>query len=399
MVERNPKNIKYFAKTNFRNQNQVFGIRTPEDMQYHCAVIGKTGSGKTHVLKSFIQNDIDNNRGFTCFDPHGDLISFVNERIPEHRKMDVVYLDIPNPEMSFGYNPLKKVSYEKRSLVASGILETFENLNGPNSWGPKLSHILRNCLLALLDYPEQTNFGDILRILRDKEFRKTCVKHIVNEDVKDYFVKEFPQYNPKFDFVPIYNKIGGFLSHPAIKRLLVDNRDNVSLRRVMDESKILLINVSKGAIGKDTARLIGSLLLTSIASAGFSRISMKEEERIPFTLYIDEAQVYANSSNVAEMLEELRKMKLILCLAFQHLSQLDLRLRDSLFSNIGNLIVFRTSAKDGEYLVKELFKDHMPFNYGDLVTAPKYHIIVRIMIYGQPSAPFTATTITYDDYF
>jgi len=301
--------------------------------------------------------------------------------------------------MSYGYNPLKKVSYEKRSLVASGILETFERLSGPNAWGPKLSHILRNCLLALLDYPEQTNFTHILKILRDKEFRKTCVKHIINEDVKEFFVKEFPQYNPKFDFVPIYNKIGGFLSHPAIKRLLVDNKDNVSLRKVMDESKVLLINVSKGAIGMDTARLIGSLLLTSIASAGFSRIDINEEQRSPFTLYIDEAQVYANSSNVASMLEELRKMKLVLCLAFQHLSQLETQLRDSLFSNIGNLIVFRTSAKDGEYLAKELFKDKWPFEYGDLVTSPKYHVFVRIMIDGQPCKPFTATTITYDDYF
>lgn len=399
MTRRDPKRIKYFAKTNFRNLNQVFGIRTPEDMQYHCAVIGKTGSGKTHILKSFIQNDLDNRKGFCCIDPHGDLIQFVNDRIPENRKNDVIYLDIPNPKMSYGYNPLKKVSYEKRSLVASGILETFERLSGPNAWGPKLSHILRNCLLALLDYPEQTNFTHILKILRDKEFRKTCVKHIINEDVKEFFVKEFPQYNPKFDFVPIYNKIGGFLSHPTIKRLLVDNKDNVSLRKVMDESKVLLINVSKGSIGMDTARLIGSLLLTSIASAGFSRIDVKEEQRNPFTLYIDEAQVYANSSNVASMLEELRKMKLVLCLAFQHLSQLDTQLRDSLFSNIGNLIVFRTSAKDGEYLAKELFKSKWPFEYGDLVTSPKYHVFVRIMIDGQPCKPFTATTITYDDYF
>ncbi len=398
MYPRNPKSIKYFAKTNFRNTNRVFGISI-EDMQYHCAVIGKTGSGKTHVLKSFIQNDIDNGRGFCCIDPHGDLIKFVNERIPERRKKDVIYLDIPNPEMKFGYNPLKRVSYEKRSLVASGILETFERLSGPNAWGPKLSHILRNCLLALLDYPRQTDFSDILRILRNKEFRKTIVKHIVNEDVKDFFIQEFPQYNPKFDFIAIYNKVGGFLSHPAINRLLVENKDNVSLRKIMDESKILLINVSKGAIGMDTARLVGSLLLTSLASAGFSRIDIDENLRKPFTLYIDEAQVYVNSSNVDTMLEELRKMKIIVCLAFQHLSQLDSKLRDSLFSNIGNLIVFRTSAKDGEYLVKELYKDHLSFEYGDLVTAPKYHIIVRIMIEGQPSKPFTAVTIDYDDYF
>lgn len=398
MINRNPKSIKYFARTNFRNENKVFGIRF-EDMQYHCAVIGKTGSGKTNVLRSLIQNDIDSGRGICVIDPHGDLIQFVNKKVHESRKKDLIYLDIPNPELQHGYNPLKKVSYEKRSLVASGILESFENLNNANAWGPKLSHILRNCLLALLDYPQRTTFSDILRILRDKEFRKTCVKHIQNEDVKDFFQKEFKQYNPKFDFVPIYNKVGGFLSHPSIKRLLVENKEDISLRGIMDKSKILLINLSKGKIGLDTSRLIGSLLVTSLASAGFSRIDHIENQRVPFTIYIDEAQVYANTSNLTSMLEELRKMKIIICLAFQHLSQLDHQVKDSLFANVANLLVMRTSAKDGQFLSFEMAKYYQPFTFKDFVLMPKYHMIARIMIDGQPCQPFTCDTIVYDDYF
>jgi len=287
------------------------------------------------------------------------------------------------------------VSYEKRSLVASGILETFERLNNANAWGPKLSHILRNCLLALLDQPQSTNFSDILRILRDKEFRKVCFQHIVNEDVKEFFIKEFPQYNPKFDFIAIYNKIGGFLSHPAIRRLLVVNEDNVSLREAMDESKIVLVNLSKGALGIDTSRLIGSLLLTSLSSSAFSRIDIPESDRIPFYIYLDEMQNYANES-LSSMFEELRKMGLIVSGAFQHLSQLESNLRDSLFGNVGTLIVFRISAKDAQYVQKELYKDHLPIVPGDYVSLPRYHIYLRLMIDGQPSKPFSATTLPHN---
>ncbi|MFY0630004.1 MAG: type IV secretion system DNA-binding domain-containing protein [Flavobacteriaceae bacterium] len=389
--------IKYFAKANWRNENKRFGIRS-DDMQYHMAIIGKTGSGKSNLLLNLMKSDISSKRGFCLLDPHGDLIETLYNNIPESRKSDVVYVNLIDPNLEIGYNPLKKVSYEKRSLVASSILETFENLNDARSWGAKLSHILRNCLLSLLDQPQQQNFSDILRILRDKEFRKECMDHIQNEEVKTFFEHEFKQYNPKFDFVPIYNKIGGFLSHAPIKRLLVDNKDSLSLRKVMDEGKILLINVSKGTIGSDTARLIGSLFLSSFTSAGLSRIDMSSSQRPPFTLYIDEAHVYANNSSVYSMLEELRKMNVHVCLAFQHLSQLNDRLKDSLFANIGNIICFRVSAKDAQYVVHEMHQHLHPFKVENFVSLPQFHIILKMMIEGKPSKAFTATTFRHDMY-
>lgn len=388
--------VKYFAKTNWRNENQHFGIRS-EDMQYHMAIIGKTGSGKSTVLFNLMKSDVASHQGFCLLDPHGDLIHTLYTNIPEKRKKDIVYIDLSDSEQKYGYNPLKKVSFKKRSLVASSILETFENLNDARSWGPKLSHILRNCLLALLDQPSQMNFSDILRILREKDFRKECIEYIENKEVKTFFEHEFKQYNPKFDFVPIYNKIGGFLSHQAIKQLLVENEDSVSLRKIMDKGKILLINVSKGAIGSDTARLIGSLFLSSLTSAGLSRIDTDSSMRTSFTVYIDEAHVYANNSMVYSMLEELRKMNVRVCLAFQHLSQLDTRLIDSLFANIGTVICFRTSAKDAHYFTQEMYQYLHPFTVVDFVSLPQFHIILKMMINGKPSKAFTAVTIFSDN--
>lgn len=399
MNKKRSHNIKYFAKTNFRNANQLFGICN-EDMQYHCALIGGSGSGKSNVLKSFMQNDLENGRNFCLIDPHGDLINFIQDRIPEHRSKDVIYINIPDPKLTIGYNPIKKVSKEKRSLVVSGILDIFERMSGPNGWGHKLSHILRHCLLAIADYPRQLNFSHVLKILRDKEFRKDVTRHISNPEVKDFFTEEFKQYNPKYDFIPIYSKLS-FLAHPAIKRLVVDNPDEVSLLKVLD-GKILLVNLAVGSIGMDTAKLIGSLLITSLNSAGFSRIDTPEDKRKPFTIYIDEAATFVATTNLAAMLETLRKMKVSMCLAIQHLSQLDQNLKDSLFSNVGNIISFRTNASDAEYLIKQMhIDDHRltPFSLGDFVRMGRYHCIVKMMISGQVSKPFTAVTIEYDDYF
>ncbi len=391
----NPE-ITYFAKTNFRDQRVLFGIKQP-DRAYHTYIIGKTGAGKTNLLKTKILQDIHFNRGFCLFDIHGDLIEEIQHRLPQGRKGDVVFLNVPDQNLSIGYNPLKRVSYEKRSLVASSILETFERLSSSKSWGAKLSHILRFILLTLLDQ-KHANFSDILRIIRDKEYRKECVKNIVNEDVKEFWTKEFYQYT-KFDLVPIYNKIGGFLAHPAIRRLLVENKDSMSLRKIMDGKKILLINLSKGAIGSDSAYLLGSLMLSSITSASFSRIDTLENERVPFHIYLDEFQNYVNPSLV-NMLSELRKFKVTLTLAHQYLDQLDIDIKNAVLGNVGTLISFRLGARDAQYMMKELFKEYQPiYSIGDYVNLPNYEIYLKLMIDGKPSKPFSATTIRYEDYF
>jgi len=400
MTQRDPKKIKYFAKTNFRNENKVFGIPTPDSWQYHCAIVGSTGSGKTNVLTSFMSNDIQNGRGFVMVDPHGDVSKTIVDKISPERTDDLVYIDLSNPNQTHGFNILKKTSYEKRGLVASAVLDVFERFNNSNAWGPKISYLILNSVLALLDYPKQTTLSDVLRILHDKEFRKNCVQYIKNEEVKKFFTKEFSQFTPKYDFLPVYNKFR-FLMHPSLRRLLVENEDTVSLRRIMDQSKIMIISCPIGVIGRDAATLVGSLILSALSASAQSRIDTSEGERIPFTIYLDEAQLFASNSStsITSMLEELRKMKISLCLSFQGLSSIDLEVRERLFSNVHNLISFRTSASDGVILSKEMAKYHSPFIYQDFVTMPRFHMIVRMVIQGDVCRPFTATSIIYDDYF
>jgi len=390
--------ITYFAQTNFRNQKQLFGIRQA-DRQYHTYVIGKTGAGKTNLLRTQIFQDIDQKQGLCLFDIHGDLIKEIQDHLPQGRRDDLIFLDVPNKDLSIGYNPLVRVSYEKRSLVASSILETFERLSSSKSWGAKLSHILRFILLTLLDQPK-ADFSDILRIMRDKEYRKSCIKRIVSDDVKEFWEKEFYQYSPKFDLIPIYNKIGGFLAHPAIRRILIENTDRISLRKAMDEQKIVLVNLSKGAIGADTAYLLGSLLLSSLMSASFSRIDIPENERKPFHIYLDEFQNYTNPSLV-QMLSELRKFKVSLTMAHQYLDQLTSEIRSAVLGNVGTIISFRVGAIDAPYLTKELFQEYpkSAFSIGDYVNLPNYHIYLKLMIDGKPSKPFSAKTIRYEDHF
>jgi len=391
--KRNP-NITYFAKTDFRDQKDVFGI-WQTDRAFHTYILGKTGTGKTNLLLTKIVQDIQANRGLCIFDVHGDLLNTTRKHIPHHRKNDLIDINIADSNLTIGYNPLKRVSYEKRSLVASGILDSFEKLWGA-AWGMKMEHILRYILLTLLDQPK-ANLRDIINIIHNAEYRKLCVKNIINPDVKSFWVKEFPKYG-KADLMPILNKVGAFLVHPRIKKFLVENPDNLSLRRCMDNKKIVLISLNKGSIGADVAHVLGSLLLTSITSASFSRIDTLESRRVPFHVYLDEFQNYTNKTLV-EQLSELRKFKIILTLAHQYIQQLDAEIRNGVFGNVGTIICFRVGAVDAEYMIKELFKEYLPITIGDYVNLPNHHVYMKMMIDGKPTTrPFSAITLYYKEF-
>ncbi len=379
--------ICYFAKTNFREQRDTFGI-LQKDRLHHFYILGKTGTGKTTLLKTKITQDIHQGRGICLIDIHGDLVQRVKSEIPKHRQKDIIYLDATNPNLSLGYNPLRKVSFEKRPLVTSNILEIFQHLWGSQSWGIKLSHILRNVLLTLLDQ-EQCSFSDILKLLQDQEYRDSCLANIKNEDVKRFWEKEFKQYT-KNDLVPIYNKLGGILSYPSVKRILVTNKEQISLRSIMDNKKILLVNLSKGSLGNDASYILGSLLLTSIASSAFSRIDTPEEKREVFFCYLDEFQNYTTASLV-EMLSELRKFKLGLIMAHQYIAQLDGKIRDAVLGNVGTMVCFRLGQADARFMEKEF---HPEFKAFDFVNLANYDIYLKLMIHGAPSKAFSATTIS-----
>ncbi len=379
--------VSYFARTNFRGQHKLFGIKQA-DRLFHFYVCGKSGSGKTSMLKTLMTQDAEARRGFCFLDVHGDasreVVSKIKDRFPDR---ELIYFDVTNPELDIGYNPLRKVSVSKRSLVASNILEIFQR-NWKSAWGMKMEHILRMILLTLLDQPK-AQLSDILKLLHERSYREQCIPHITSEAIRIFWTKEFPKYKPN-DLLPIMNKLGGFLSHRIVHKVLVENSNQMSLRSIIDRSQVLIINLAKGQVGSDVANILGGLLLTSLASASFSRIDILEHERTPYFLYIDEFQTLSGTELIAELLAQVRKFKVGLILANQFLSQLDAEVRNSVLGNVGTVVCFRLGISDATLMAKEFYP---VFKASDFTSLANYSIYLKLMIDGKPSVPFSADTI------
>lgn len=383
-----PKNlnpdITYLGETTYRNQRKRFGIKQTDRLS-HLHMIGKTGVGKSTLIETMIMQDINAGKGCCLLDPHGDLVEKVVSKIPESRKQDLIYFNITDPNLTLKYNPFRRVSYEKRSLVASGILEVFAKL-WDSAWGVKLEHILRFCILTLLDQP-QASVSDIVEILLNKEFRTEALKHVKNESVKKFWIREFKEYQ-KFDLLPVLNKIGGMLVHPVIKRVLIENPEEVSFRKAMDEKKIVLVNLSKGHVGADVSHILGALFITSIASASFSRVDTDEEKRVPFIVYVDEFHNFTTLSLIG-MFSELRKFRVGLTMAHQYMDQLDPDIKSAVLGNVGTIISFRIGTQDAMLMAKEMYPE---FDVEDFINLPNFKIYLKLMIDGKPSRPFSAST-------
>ena len=384
------KNVTIFGTTNYQSSNQAFGIYQA-DRLLHTYIIGQTGTGKSTLLKTKIYQDIIHKRGFCLIEPHGDLVESIHKLVLKHRSDDAIYLDITDPTVSLGYNPIRRVSFEKRALVASGILDVLKKL-WADAWGVKLEHILRYILLALLDQPK-ANFEDIHRIMFDKTYRKGAIQNIVSSSVKRFWQYEYPKYT-NFDLMPIMNKIGAFLAYPTVKRVLVENKETLSLRSIMDEGKILLVNVSKGHIGNDPSHILGGLLLTSLTSASFSRITIDEDKRKPFYIFLDEFHNFSSLSLI-NMLSELRKFKIGMILAHQYIHQLDKEVQQAIVGNVGTKISFRIGHDDARIIANEM-KPY--FEDIDLMYLPNYKFYLSLMIDGTPSKPFSAESIYLDNF-
>ena len=379
--------VSYFARTNFRNDRKIFGIKQADRM-FHFYCFGKSGAGKTSLLKSLMMQDAEANRGFAFVDVHGDASREINENLKDRfEKNNIIYFDVTNPELDYGYNPLRRVSASKRSLVASNILEIFQR-NWKSAWGMKMEHILRMILLTLLDQPK-AQLSDILKLLHQKSYREQCLVHVQNQDIRTFWLKEFPKYKPN-DLLPIMNKLGGFLSHAIVRKILIENKKQLSLRTIIDTKQILIINLAKGQVGADVANILGGLLLTSLASASFSRINILEKDRIPYFLYIDEFQTISGTELIAELLAQVRKFKVGLVLANQFLHQLDPSVRASVLGNVGTIVAFRLGITDAKLMAKEFYP---VFKTEDFISLANYSIYLRLMIDGKPSNPFSADTI------
>ncbi|HEY3287021.1 MAG TPA: DUF87 domain-containing protein [Gemmatimonadaceae bacterium] len=381
--------VTLLARTNTTRNERVFGIRQV-DRRSHIAILGKTGTGKSALLQSIVLQDIAAGKGSALFDPHGDLVRAVAARIPLNQRAAIVFLDATNPTLQLRFNPLANVPESQRALAAAGLVEVFKKI-WSDDWGPRLEHLLRNVVFTLLERPDST-LADIPRLIADRTFRSQVVESIDDPIVRDFWTNEFEKYSPGFRSVvvaPLQNKIGALLTDPTLRRILVEPGEPLDLRRIMDEGKILLVNVDKGLIGEGPAATLGSFLLSHIALAAISRSNVLESERRDFSIVLDEFQTFTTLS-VATMLAELRKFRVGMVLANQHLSQVDPAIRDAVFGNAGTLIAFRVGAADGAFLAREFAPT---FAAEDFISLPLYHIYIRLLIDGEPSRPFSATTL------
>ncbi len=381
--------VSYVGITNYRSYRTVFGLRFA-DRLFHTYAIGETGTGKTTLLETLIRQDIAAGHGLCLIDPHGDLVERLAASIPPSRSADLHYLNVPDAAQPFGYNPLHKVRPSSIPLAASGIMEALKK-HWEDAWGVRMEHVLRNAVYALLEQDEAT-LPDVLRLLRDKGYRRQVTARLGNQQVRDFWRLEFDQYSFRYRadaIAPIQNKVGALLADPRLRRLFVESLRPLRFRRLMDQNQILLVNLARGQVGEDTAALLGSLLVTTIGLAAFSRSDTPESQRAPFFLYLDEFQNFTTAS-VATMISELRKYKVGLILANQHMGQLTDDVRDAVLGNVGTLIAFRVGPHDASLLAKTFGERFTPL---DLMNLPNHHIYLRLMIDGAPSKPFSATTI------
>jgi hypothetical protein len=381
--------ITYFASTNGREPHKTFGIKHSDRLS-HVYVIGKTGTGKSTLLHTLAHEDLFARRGFCLIDPHGDLANRIASDAQQMARRDIIHWNVPDPLSPYGYNPLRHVRTDKIPLAVSGILEAFKKL-WDDAWGVRMEHILRNALYALLETPDAV-LSDILRLLSEDMYRKQVGSGISNEPVQTFWLKEFPQYSLRYradGIAPIQNKVGAFLADPTLRRILTVPEEDLHLRQIMDAGGVLVVNLAKGEIGEDSANLLGSLLVSTIGLAAFSRVEVQHSERRPFYVYLDEFQSFTTLS-VANMTSELRKYGVGLTLAHQYLHQLEPDVRHAILGNAGTIITFRVGPEDATFLAKEFTPI---FGMEDLLSLPNYDIYLKLMIDGTPSRPFSATTL------
>jgi len=377
------------AATNFRGHNTMFGMPR-SDRGRHLYIIGQTGTGKSGMLELLTISDIYSPYGFAVIDPHGDYAQAILKRIPAERAADVVYFNPADTDYPMGFNPLEVYDPKLKTHTCSELIGVIKRIF-ENSWGPRLEYILRYSILALLDYPDATML-DITRILTDKRFRNEVLKHVVDPVVRNFWTIEFASWNDKFmteAVAPILNKVGAFTANPLVRNIIGQPKSSFNIRRIMDERKVLIVNLSRGLVGEDNAALLGALLVTKVQMAAMSRADIAGEQRTPFYLYVDEFQNFATDS-FATILSEARKYGLNLTVANQYTAQMMQEVKDAVFGNVGSIICFRTSADDARIMMKYFepkFEDH------DLVHMHNRHFAISMTIAGEKVPAFSAISL------
>jgi len=378
--------ITILGATDSRSIRRTFGIRQA-DRLFHMFALGQTGTGKSTLLVNLARQDHESGRGFCLIDPHGDLA----ERVARFAGAEAIYWNVADPACPYGHNPLTYVTPRHRPLVASGLLDALKK-QWSDAWGPRMEHLLRMALLALLERPG-SSLADVMPLFLDTAFREDVAKGLRDDHVRSFWMREYKalRYQTSSDAIaPIANKLGGLLAHPVVRRSLCLPKEPLRFRNLMDLGRPLIVNLGKGRLGADTANVVGGVVVSTLAHAAYSRENVPEDERRPYFLYIDECHSFTTEV-VAEMLSELRKYRLGLVLTTQHCSQLDGAVQESIFGNVGTVVAFRVGANDAPILIRQ-FGDETLLPK-DLVNLGNYEAFVRLMIDGRQSKPFSAKTL------
>jgi hypothetical protein len=374
--------------TNFRGHNAMFGLPRM-DRGRHMYIIGQTGVGKSGLLELMTISDIYSPYGFAVVDPHGDYAMNILKRIPAHRAEDVIYFNPADTDFPMAFNPMEVNDPKLKTHTCSELIGVLKRMF--ESWGPRLEYILRYSLLALLDYPESTML-DITRLLTEKKFRQDVLKYVQDPVVRNFWTVEFASWNDKFAaeaVAPVLNKVGAFTANPLVRNIIGQPKSSFNVRQIMDERKILIVNLSRGLVGEDNASLLGALLVTKIQLAAMSRADIAAGAREPFYLYVDEFQNFATDS-FATILSEARKYGLNLTVANQYIAQMPIEVKDAVFGNVGSIIAFRTSADDARSMLKYVeprFEEH------DLIHMHNRHFIISMTIEGEKVPAFSAVSL------
>jgi hypothetical protein len=388
----------YFAKNTYGGTETEIGL-TEDERRRHVYILGATGTGKSTMLLSMIQQDIEHNKGLCVIDPHGDLIEQVLSVIPKSRIPDVVYFNPDDISFPMGINLLELTpglssenAIREQEFIAESIISIFHKIYSDKYSGPRMEYILRNTIHTAFTVPDATLFT-IYKLLINTEFRKSVTRNLTDENLKDFWKYEFAKagdYQKVKMISPITNKIGRFLFSPTAKRILEQGKSTINFDTIINEGKILLCNLSKGKVGEDNSSVFGVLVMAKIQLAALKRARMKQEDRKDFYLYVDEFQNFATPA-FAQILSEARKYRLDAILAHQTTSQIEeSSLVNVTLANTGTVICFRTANPEDERMILPQFRPYI--EQGEIASLPSYHFYMRLGAM-NPEEPFSGITV------
>ena len=388
-----PEDVSFIGRTNYvaalEEKKFIFGIKRI-DRRRHLYIIGKSGVGKTKMLELFIRQDITYNHGLCLIDPHGDVIEAILDYIPKERIEDVCIIDPPDIDFPASFNPLANVDPMFKFQLTQGLIEVFQKQFGAN-WTPRLEHVFRFTCLALLDYPHATMRG-MISMLTDRNYRQKVVEYITDDMVKRFFAIEFADWSEKFDtdaIIPLVNKLGQFLSDPLLRNIFGQKQNKIDISKLMNEGKIILINISKGRLGEENSSFLGSIFLTKIKQAGMERAAIPEKDRVDFYLYVDEFQNVVTQT-FENILSEARKYGLNLTIAHQYVGQIITKVYQAVLGNVGSVITFRVGGEDAIKLKPEFAP---VFDVKDMINLAVAEFYIKMTIDGESYDPFSAETL------